>query len=76
MKMNIRMAIVSACLITAPFLTMAQSPPHPNNGNEPGSENGPVGGGAPIGGGLTLLFAMSVAYGAGKFYKARSPDSI
>jgi hypothetical protein len=55
-------------------LSMAQTPPPPNNGNS-GGVGGltPVGGGAPIGGGVVILIAMGLAYAYAKHY-LKKPD--
>ncbi|MFZ4706347.1 MAG: hypothetical protein ACOYMF_10110 [Bacteroidales bacterium] len=79
MKNKFKMLLIAACLITAPSFILAQTPPHPNNGNAPntgGTGNGPVGGGAAIGSGLSILLAMSAAYGFRKFYQKRCETSI
>ncbi|MEI6750389.1 MAG: hypothetical protein WCM93_14625 [Bacteroidota bacterium] len=69
MKGKLKVLLVTLFLITAPLLILAQSPPHPNNGNAPThGTNGPVGGGAPIDHGVYLLAAMGAAYGLRKFY--------
>ena len=54
---------------------LAQTPPHPNGGNIPGSENGPVGGGAPIGSGVIILLVLGGSYGVFKLYKNRDTVS-
>jgi hypothetical protein len=51
-------------------LTLAQTPPPPNGGGDPGSGNTPVGGGAPITGGIGILLALGAAYGGKKVYSA------
>jgi len=77
MKTNFRILLIAALLVTAPLLMLAQSPPHPNNGNAPThGTNGPVGGGAPVGSGVVLLAALAVAYGTCKLYQLRSIASI
>ncbi len=71
MKKTIKILVISALFFLAPFVLLAQTPPHPNGGNAPnsgGNTNTPVGGGAPIGSGLVMLIAMGVAYGAKKVY--------
>lgn len=55
--------------MAAPVILLAQTPPHPNGGNAPGTGNTPVGGGAPIDGGITLMLLMGAAYGTRKVYK-------
>ncbi|MEI6748538.1 MAG: hypothetical protein ACOYMF_07805 [Bacteroidales bacterium] len=72
MKRNFRILLISAFLVTAPLLMLAQSPPHPNGGATPGAGNGPVGGGAPIGSGLVIMVAMGAAYGLRKLYQMRT----
>ena len=73
MKKTIKILVISALFFLAPIALLAQSPPHPNNGNVPGSGNGntPVGGGAPIGSGLVMLMALGAAYGTKKVYNLR-----
>ena len=51
---------------------MAQTPPHPNGGGEPGPGNTPVGGGASIGGGLLIMVSLGVGYGLRKIYDIRN----
>jgi len=71
MKKAIRVLIVSAFLMTAPLILLAQNPPHPNGGVGPGSGNTPVGGGAPIGGGLIIMLALGMGYGVKNVFKGR-----
>jgi hypothetical protein len=52
-------------------LALAQTPPPPNGGGDPGSGNTPVGGGAPIAGGIGILLVLGVAYGGKKVYDFR-----
>jgi hypothetical protein len=62
----------AATLLTITLLTinlaLAQSPPPPNGGGDPGSGNTPVGGGAPIAGGIGILLALGAAYGGKKMW--------
>jgi hypothetical protein len=76
MKMNFRMIIIAALLVTAPLIMLAQ-PPHPNGGNTPGQGNTPVGGttGAPISDGVVLLLTLGAAYGAFNLYRMRNTAS-
>ncbi len=69
MKRKVGLFFVAVFLTAAPLLTLAQTPPHPNGGSNPGAGNGPVGGGASIESGLYILLAMGAAYGANKLYK-------
>jgi hypothetical protein len=71
MKKAIRFLIVTAFLLAAPVIMMAQTPPHPNGGNAPGSGNTPVGGGSPIDGGFSIMLILGAAYGAKKVYKLK-----
>lgn len=71
MKRKMRLFLVAVFLTAAPLLTLAQTPPHPNGGSNPGAGNGPVGGGAAIESGLYILLAMGAAYGVSKLYKVR-----
>lgn len=71
MKKAIKILVVTAFFLTVPFVMMAQSPPHPNGGNDPSSGgNTPVGGAAPIDGGISLMLILGAAYGSKKAYKA------
>ncbi len=74
MKKAIRTIIIATFLITSPLFMLAQNPPHPNGGSEPGTGNVPVGGGAPLGGGLVMLIAMGTAYGVKKAWNFRKED--
>jgi hypothetical protein len=76
MKRSIKVVLIAVFLATAPLLILAQTPPHPNGGNNPGAGNGPVGGGAAVGSGLTILLAMGAAYGTHKLYQMRSKATI
>lgn len=76
MKRNLRILLIAGLLITSPLFILAQTPPHPNGGANPGASNGPVGGGAPIGGGLTILIVLGAAYGARKLYQLSSATAI
>ena len=71
MNKNIKNALFIAAILTLPFLTMAQTPPHPNNGNNPGMGNTPVGGAVPIDGGLSILLMLGAGYGARKAYQVK-----
>ena len=66
---SIKKIITAAIFIFVIGALSAQSPPHPNGGNDPGSGNTPVGGGAPIGGGLFILIGLGAAYGGFRGYK-------
>ena len=76
MKMNFRIIIIAALLVTAPLIMLAQ-PPHPNGGIAPGPGNTPVGGttGAPISDGVALLLSLGAAYGAFNLYRMRNTAS-
>jgi len=54
--------------------SVAQTPPHPNGGNDPNSGNTPVGGGAPIGGSLVILLSLAIGYTAKRVYEIRNAD--
>lgn len=69
MKKALKLFLIAGVFLSLPLLSMAQTPPHPNGGNNPGGGNTPVGGGAPIDGGLSILIAMGAAYGARKIYQ-------
>ncbi|MCD4736946.1 MAG: hypothetical protein K8R53_12955 [Bacteroidales bacterium] len=71
MKRAIRLLVVTAFLLAAPVFLLAQTPPHPNGGNAPGTGNTPVGGGAPIDGGFTIMLVLGAAYGAKKVFKLK-----
>ena len=65
MKTKYKTVLIAILLITAPLLMLAQNPPHPNGGSDPGAGNQPVGGstGAPVGDGVYVLLALAAAYG-------------
>ncbi len=63
-------ALIAVTLLTI-NLTLAQTPPPPNGGGDPGSGNTPVGGGAPIAGGIGILLALGAAYGGKKVWEYR-----
>lgn len=71
MKRAIRTIIVSGILLAVPVIMMAQTPPHPNGGNAPGTGNTPVGGGTPIDGGFSIMLILGAAYGAKKVYRLK-----
>jgi len=64
---NIKRLTATAAFIVFTAITMAQTPPPPNNGTTGSGGGTPVGGGAPIGGGLLILASMGLAYGYAKF---------
>ncbi len=78
MKRIIRILTITAFLATAPLLLLAQAPPHPNNGNAPGTgghTNTRVGGGtAPIDGGLSILLILGAAYGTKKVFMVKREE--
>ena len=74
MEKNFKILVIAALLVTSPLVMLAQSPPHPNNGANPGIGNGPVGGGAPIGSGTLILFSLAMAYAMRKFNKERQNE--
>lgn len=52
----------------------AQTPPHPNGGNNPNGSNTPVSGAAPIGGGLIVMLLAGAIYASKKtisFYQKK-----
>ena len=61
--------LVIVFFLAMPLTMLAQTPPHPNGGNAPGTTNTPVGGGAPIDGGFTIMLVLGAAYGAKKIFK-------
>jgi hypothetical protein len=66
MKRKLKTLLITMLLCAAPFILVAQEPPHPNGGNAPTpGGNTPVGGSAPIDGGLSIILALSAMY-AGK----------
>lgn len=71
MKNIIAKFIVLGLILALPIIMVAQTPPHPNGGNNPGGGNTPVGGGAPIDGGLSILIALGAAYGGRKIYQMK-----
>ena len=61
---------MATLILTLSFTTLlAQAPPPPNGGSNPGSGNTPVGNGAPIGGGMFILLGLGAAYGGKKIYE-------
>lgn len=71
MKKIIKSVIFAGMILSLPLLSLAQSPPHPNGGNNPGGGNTPVGGGAPIDGGLSIMLLLGAAYGSRKIYQIK-----
>ena len=71
MKNRITKIIFAVLITVAPLFTIAQTPPHPNGGNNPGVGNTPVGGAAPIDGGLSILLALGAGYGARKSHQLK-----
>ena len=71
MKNIISKLMVLGLILAMPVIMLAQTPPHPNGGNNPGGGNTPVGGGAPIDGGLSILIALGAAYGGKKIYQMK-----
>lgn len=67
MKINFKILLIAAFLVTAPLLMLAQ--PHPNNGAAPGGGNTPVGQSpsAPVGGGAGILLTLGIAYAISKY---------
>ena len=74
MKKNLKVAIITVLMVSAPILVLAQTPPHPNGGSNPGVGNGPVGGGAPIGSGTLILFSLALAYSITRFNEAKRKE--
>mgnify|MGYP001811314133 CR=1 FL=1 len=77
MKINFKILLIAAFLVTAPLLMLAQNPPHPNNGGAPGTGNTPVGGspsGAPIGGGAEILVTLGIAYAISKYRASKKEE--
>ena len=71
MKKIINTVIITGFFLAMPLTMLAQTPPHPNGGNAPGSTNTPVGGGAPIDGGISIMLVLGAAYGIKKIYKMK-----
>lgn len=63
--------LITALMISVPVILLAQTPPHPNGGNAPGTGNTPVGGGSPLDGGLVVMMIMGAAYGSKKVFRFR-----
>ncbi len=75
MKKALKSLLVAGIFLTLPLFSIAQTPPHPNNGGGgPGGGNTPVGGGAPIGGGLIIMMALAMGYGTKKVYDFRKSN--
>lgn len=59
--------VIIICLF--PLFLVAQTPPHPNGGEDPATGgNTPVGGAAPVGSGLVVLMALGMSYASRKVY--------
>jgi hypothetical protein len=70
MKHYFKILTIAVFLAIAPLLTFAQSPPHPNGGNNPvPGTNAPVG--ASVGDGVFILLTFAIAYGSRKLYAMR-----
>jgi hypothetical protein len=69
------MLCIGITLLTINLSAQTQSPPAPNNGNNP-TQNGntPVGGGAPLGSGLLVLMALGAAYGSKKVFELKTKE--
>jgi hypothetical protein len=65
-KSTIITGIAIIIMLAISLCSTAQTPPHPNGGNGPGTGNTPVGGGAPLDGGLVLMIGLGVMYGLKK----------
>lgn len=72
MKRNFKIFLIAALLTTAPFIMVAQTPPHPNNGTGPNGNNHAVGSGAPIENGSFILLTLAIAYAGRKLYEMRT----
>lgn len=69
MQKKFKLAVIAVLLVITPLFMIAQTPPHPNNGNTPTSEtNTPVGAGAPIADGQFVLLVLVLAYAGRKIY--------
>ena len=73
MKNILKVMTLIAVLFFTSYQLLAQPAPGVQSGNGP-VLGGPIGGAAPVGSGLTILIALSVAYGAVMFYKSRNAD--
>ena len=71
MKINFKILLIAAFMVTAPLLMLAQ--PHPNNGAAPGGSNTAVGQSpsAPIGGGAEILVTLGIAYAISKYKEGK-----
>ncbi|MFZ4708100.1 MAG: hypothetical protein ACOYMF_19005 [Bacteroidales bacterium] len=76
MKRKFRIILITIFLVISPLFMVAQQPPHPNGGANPGAGNGPVGGGAPIDSGSRLLLLAAMAYGIYRFCHTHNEVSI
>lgn len=69
MEKKFKLKVITVLLVIAPLFLIAQTPPHPNNGNSPASTtNTPVGAGAPVADGQLLLLVLVIAYAVRKIY--------
>lgn len=76
MKINFKILLIAALLVTAPLLMLAQ-PPHPNGGGAPGPGNTQVGhepAGAPVGGGTEILIVLGIAYAISRYKTAKKEE--
>jgi hypothetical protein len=71
MRKSMRTLLLLVLLMAAATFTLAQNPPHPNNGGGPGAGNAPVGGGAPLDGGTGIFLLLGAAYGSRKIHRMK-----
>ena len=71
MKNAKKILVFSIVFLLFLSIATAQTPPHPNGGNDPGSSFTPVCGGASIGSGKVLLTGLAATLGCSDVYKIR-----
>jgi hypothetical protein len=71
MKKAIKLLVIAGIFLSLPLFSVAQTPPHPNNGGGAPIGNTPVGGAAPIDGGLSIMLLLGAAYGSRKIYQMK-----
>jgi hypothetical protein len=77
MKKSLKFMFITLMLlfaITSAHIGLAQEPPHPPSEKGSNDNHGPSG--VPIDGGLSILLAMSAAYGALKMYQVRTKAPV
>jgi hypothetical protein len=75
MKTKMRIVMISFVIGLVCFMPLGLSADPPGMpGNHGSNGDAPPGGGAPIGSGITLIIAMSAAYGSKKLYQFKGTE--